>query len=229
MRGLQRLRCLTLYGCPLRALPDNFGGLHNLDELDIDLGANHRKPTISKLPDSFSKLSNLTFLRLKFFEDLQNLPSSIRGLQRLRILTLHWCPLQGLPYDFGQLHNLDKLDIDLDANHDKPTIFKLPSSLIKSSNLTVLKLTNFKDLQELLLSITRLVILQLFKMASIKVQSLPSYIKHSTKLMVLRLEHMNLLQNLPDSFSSFKRLNTLDLVYNRDLIELPKALEKCKL
>ena len=214
---------MTLHRCPLRALPDDFGRLHNLDELCIELSAKHHKPTISKLPDSLWELSKLTLLRLTNFKDLEELPSSMMRLQRLRSLTLHGCPLQGLPDDFGRLCNLDELDIDLGANHHKPTTSKLPDSFSNLSYLTRLRLTNFKDLHELPLSCTDLVMLHHFEICSSNVQSLPSYIEHLTKLKILRLEQINLLQKLPDSFSSLKQLETLDLVFNRDLIELPNG------
>jgi Leucine-rich repeat (LRR) protein len=223
MKGLQRLRFLTLHACPLQALPDDFGRLHNLEELDIDLGADHHKPTISKFPDSFSGLSNLTKLILTNFKDLHDMPSPMMGLQQLHTLTLHACPLQALPDDFGRLHSLQDLYIDLGANHHRATISKLPDSFSGLSNLTNLTLKNFKDLHELPLSITGLVMLHHFEMCYSTIQSLPSYIKHFTNLMALRLEKINSLQKLPNSLSSLKRLRNLDLVFNRDLIELPNG------
>jgi Leucine-rich repeat (LRR) protein len=223
MMGLQRLWFLTLHACPLRAFPDDFGRLHSLKELNIDLGANHHKPTISKLPDSFSELSNLTKLKLRNFKYLHDMPSSMMGLQRLRILSLYACPLQALPDDFGRFHKLEQLNIDLGANHHKPTISKLPDSFSGLSNLTNLTLKNFKDLHELPLSITGLVMLHHFKMCSSTIQSLPSYVKDFTNLTELRLEKINSLQKLPDSLSSLKRLRNLDSILNRDLVELPNG------
>ena len=214
--GLMNLISLTIDNCPLRALPDDFGRLHNLQSLDIDLGANHHKPIISILPDSLSELSNLTSLTLTNFKDLQELPSSMMGLQRLRFLTLHGCPLQALRNDFGRLHNLNTLDIDLGDHHHKPTISKLPDSFSELSNLTSLTLTNFKDLQELPSSMMGLQRLWFLKLHGCPLQALPDDFGWLLNLDELDIDlganhDKPTISIFPDSFSELSNLTPFDI------------------
>ena len=203
-------------------VPDNFGQLHHLDWLNNDLGADHHKPTISKLPDSFLKLSNLQRLRLKNFKDLEELPSSIMGLQKLRSLDLHGCPIQGLPYDSGRLPNLDSLDIDLGAIYHKPAISKLPDAFSKLSNLRYLNLTNFKGLQELPSSMMGLQKLHSLKLYGCPLRALPDDFGQLHNLEYLYIDlgtkhHKPTVSKLPDSFSKLSKLALLTLTNFKDL------------
>jgi hypothetical protein len=88
----------------LEFLPTEFGKLKKLDEFWADA------TSLSRLPHSFSQLSNLEDLHLHKCEKIQELPS-MSGLRKLKLFHMGHIGVQTLPEDFGHLQNLVDLHL----------------------------------------------------------------------------------------------------------------------
>jgi Leucine-rich repeat (LRR) protein len=142
----------------LESLPEEFGKLQRLDEFWADA------TSLSKLPHSFSKLSNLEDLHLHKCEKIQELPS-MNGLVKLKLFHMGHIGVQTLPEDFGHLQNLVNLHLYECKNlqtlpqsfgflrlqrlrmNDNPKLEMLPEGFGRFLfNLSVLDLTGSKSL-----------------------------------------------------------------------------------
>ncbi|CAK9868212.1 unnamed protein product [Sphagnum jensenii] len=160
---LSKLEKLWLTNCTkLKFLPPEFGKLQRLDEFWADA------TSLSRLPHSFSQLSNLEDLHLHKCEKIQELPSmnfgrlsaltrlqlqynymvslpkGFKELQALVFLEMHHCPnlvdVQGLPW------SLEYLDLG-----DCPKLIDIPSlrNLHSLKSLILCNCTSLTQLQDL--------------------------------------------------------------------------------
>ena len=123
--------CLFLGNNNLISLPESFGQLNNLRQLNLD------DNRLTTLPESFGQLNNLSALSLNN-NKLTALPESFVQINTLETLFLNNNRLATLPESFSQLSKLDKLNL----NNNNLTI--LPESFGLLSNLRQLNLDNNK-------------------------------------------------------------------------------------
>ena len=182
----------------------------NLKELELNLSSNQ----LETLPESFSNLSNLTWLNLSF-NQLATLPESFSNLSSLTWLNLNSNQVKIFPKSATNLSNLTTLY--LRSNQ----LETLPDSFSNLSNLTWLDLSS-NQLETLPDSFSNLSNLTTLYLSDNQLSSLPEAIGNLCNLRELDLSS-NQLETLPDSFSSLSNLTTLYLSYNQ-LSTLPKTI-----
>lgn len=147
------LKILDVSGNKLVTLPDSICHCRSLVELDAGFNK------LSYLPTNIGyELVNLKRLSLSF-NKLRSLPTSIGEMKSLRLLDVHFNELHVLPRSFGNLTNLEILNLsnnfsdlttlpdtigdlinlkELDLSNNQ--IHELPDTISRLDNLTVLKL-----------------------------------------------------------------------------------------
>jgi Leucine-rich repeat (LRR) protein len=126
---------ILVTGCALH----NISRLSRLNSLSIYFA------DIQELPDSFSKLTVLTSLRLGRCDSLQQLPDTLGQLTALRHLDLGGCErLQQLPDTIGQLTALSSLGLD-GCN----SLQQLPDTISQLTSLALLNIAFCSSLQQL--------------------------------------------------------------------------------
>lgn len=147
------LKILDISGNKLVTLPDSICHCRSLVELDAGFNK------LSYLPTNIGyELVNLKRLSLSF-NKLRSLPTSVGEMKSLRLLDVHFNELHGLPRSFGNLTNLEILNLsnnfsdltklpdtigdlinlkELDLSNNQ--IHELPDTISRLDNLTVLKL-----------------------------------------------------------------------------------------
>lgn len=110
-------------------LPESIGRLSNLRFLSL------YNTKINTLPDAIGQLSNLQHLSL-IGTPITALPESIGQLSKLQTLCLSFTKINTLPESIGQLSNLQSLDLSYTK------IKSLPASIGQLSKLEVLALEN---------------------------------------------------------------------------------------
>jgi Leucine-rich repeat (LRR) protein len=126
--SLQRLEKFSMYGeskksLPLKELPQCFGNLKKLKELQID------NLNIESLPDSFSNLSSIETINIENTKNLKQLPENFGNLTTLKNLNLSYTPIKNLPSDFGNLATLQNLNLT------STSLTALPENFGKMNNL----------------------------------------------------------------------------------------------
>ncbi|MHA1310625.1 MAG: leucine-rich repeat domain-containing protein [Candidatus Helarchaeota archaeon] len=198
---------LGLYECRLKNLPESFGSLKSLQELDL------QDNQLTTLPDSFGNLKSLQTLRIHN-NKLENLPDSFGNLKSLQTLRIHNNKLENLPESFGDLKSLQELELQYNQLTTLPDSFGNLKSL-QELNLWNNKLTtlpesfgNLKSLQELELRCNQLT-------------TLPESFGDLKSLQTLKI-YNNKLTTLPESFGDLKSLQELELRCNQ-LTTLPES------
>ena len=216
---LSSIKVLDLKANHITSLPISFGGLTNLEYLDLgyfEMGTRMNK--ISDLGPDFGKLKKLKYLNLAG-NVLQTLPEGFSGLTELTELNLGLNKLPGLPISVTQLSNLAKLDLSLND------VSVIPAQVSNLANLEELNLQgNFfnkpeKKIKTLPAEICQLKNLKVLNLKDNVIEQLPDAIGSLSKLEKLDLRD-NLLSALPASFTQLSNLKWLDLKAN-DLGELP--------
>ena len=123
--NLTALIYLTLQDIQQPALPESFGNLISLEDLDLN-------GEFTSLPESFENLSNLENLDLN--GELISLPDGFGNLGSLENLNLSGNQLTSLPEGFGNLGSLENLNL---ASNE---LTSLPESFINISISDVLYL-----------------------------------------------------------------------------------------
>lgn len=198
---LPELRVLVLNDGGYSALPSAVGNLTALDSFTC------RNNNIKSLPETFTKLKNLSYLCLEhnayLYDD--DLYERLKGMQ-VRTLDLSACGLLELNGKIGEVRSLQSLDL---AVNDIKT---LPASFSQLGNLEVLSLQqnlslNLVDISKTLAGLAKLNTLYIDQCG---LASLPVEIGSLTGLKVLSLRE-NVLTSLPATFTSLKNLEELYL------------------
>lgn len=192
----------------LTSIPESFGNLTHLEELNLSYNK------LSHLPTSIGNLKKLRKLNL-LFNKLVSLPDSITDLENLVMLHIDINELCTLPNCIGKLKNLTKLSLFSNS------LLFLPYSIGDLKNLTILNLYN-NQLRSLPSSIKNLQNLTKLYLSKNFFESLPNTIGNLTNLTTLDLS-TNHLQSLPDAIGNLTNLTTLDLSSNH-LRSLPDAI-----
>ncbi|NXK87957.1 LRRC7 protein, partial [Formicarius rufipectus] len=169
---------------------------------------------VSKLPDGFTQLLNLTQLYLND-AFLEFLPANFGRLVKLRILELRENHLKTLPKSMHKLTQLERLDL---GNNE---FSELPEVLEQIQNLKELWMDN-NSLQVLPGSIGKLKQLVYLDVSKNRIETVDLDISGCEGLEDLLLSS-NMLQQLPDSIGLLKRLTTLKVDDNQ-LTILPNAI-----
>ncbi|XP_077215624.1 plant intracellular Ras-group-related LRR protein 9-like [Tasmannia lanceolata] len=129
---LLNLKILDVSGNKLKALPDSISHCRSLVELDASFNA------LTYLPTNIGyELVNLEKLFVQL-NKIRSLPTSVCEMRSLRHLDVHFNELRGLPYGFGNLTNLETLN--LSSNFSDLT--ELPLTIGNLTNLKELDLSN---------------------------------------------------------------------------------------
>ncbi|XP_048140796.1 disease resistance protein L6-like [Rhodamnia argentea] len=140
-----KLKCLidlTIYDCKIEDLPEEIGGLVNLQQFSV-----HFCP-VKKLPDSIWKLKALRKLILRSFPHFAtiswNLPDAIANLQKLEVLQVNNLSLEGqLPSGIGSLPFLRILNLS------ETRVSEVPKTVSMLSHLERLELRECDEIREL--------------------------------------------------------------------------------
>ncbi|MFX0081524.1 MAG: leucine-rich repeat domain-containing protein [Candidatus Hodarchaeota archaeon] len=234
-KNLQTLAYLNLRYNQLTVIPPSIGTLKNLKKLDLK---NNR---LENLPPSIGNLSSLEVLNLHG-NRLNTLPSSLKELYSLQKLKLGLNNLNSVPKWIKNLSSLQKLS--LGGNKSLPKIEEwfdflppiselnlydnnikvLPESIGSLDSLEVLILPN-NHISTLPESFKNLTSLKKLDLSWNNITTLPGWIDSFSNLEELNLRG-NQLSDLPESISSLHSLKTLDITLNKNIIQLPKDLEK---
>ncbi len=177
-----------LDGCnnELRRLPDSFGSLASLKKVDL------RNNKLEGLPDSIGGLNNLEELNLKS-NNVKVVPEAIGELRRLKTLNLAKNNLSSIPKTIGRLNSLEILSVG-DNNLDE-----IPDSIGKLKNLEILDLSNNSIRNRTLPnSLKNLVSLRKLSLVGNPIDKLPEFVYGLPKLTILHLRNTKIgnLQNL---------------------------------
>ncbi|TVK90639.1 Leucine-rich repeat-containing protein 7 [Bagarius yarrelli] len=197
----------TIVDC-IQEFPDNIKCCKCLSVVEASVNP------ITKLPDGFTQLLNLTQL---FLNDafLEYLPTNFGRLSKLRILELRENHLKTMPKSIHRLSQLERLD--LGSNE----FTELPEVLEQIHNLKELWLDN-NSLQTIPGSIGKLRQLRYLDLAKNRIESLDADISGCESLEDLLLSS-NMLQQLPDTIGMLKKLTTLKVDDNQ-LTSLPNTI-----
>lgn len=245
---LKRLQELSLNDCELlESLPDGIVSLSNLKAFSMDnckmitelplefgnLGALVKfsaqgASRLTCLPKSFSRLTCLEELWLWNCPAFSELPNSVKGLRKLRIIHVNNTGLKQLPDDFGELESLVECHLNennllqcLPESFGKLRLLQF-LSLIKCRNLRTLS-SNFGELQ----SLTSLNLEE----CPIADGDLPVNFGRLKRLQSLYMKHAKM-TTLPEGFRELTALALLDVQESPDLADveaLPAFLEGLEL
>lgn len=104
--GFEKLEQLEIYSTALTELPKTIGNLSNLRVLNILCGK-----TIA-VPDSYSSLKKLTYLRIVGSSVLTKFPNCIMGMDNLSILDIDVRNVKEIPDEISNLKNLKILNLN---------------------------------------------------------------------------------------------------------------------
>ncbi|KAL8090834.1 disease resistance protein RML1A-like isoform X2 [Apium graveolens] len=225
--SLRALEVLNVNDCRgLEALPAELGTIESLKELRAE------RLSVSKLPDSIGRLSNLVELSLGGNKNLEILADSICSLRALEVLSVGNCrKLEALPTELGSIESLKML------RAGSLSVSTLPDSIGCLSNLVELNLGYNTNLETLPDSICHLRSLEILDISDCeKLEELPDQLGMITCLRKLKLSNDTMLRVLPD-ISRLLNIEGLNLDYCSNLLSisgLPLNLESisaqwCKL
>lgn len=150
---LKYLYCLSITDGNIKELPESFSKLESLWFLKF----NDMDPEFN-YSLLFERISNLKInsLYLTYNRYLKTLPSNVGSLKNLKTLSLISSSVSSLPPEIGELYSLEKLDVS------ETLLDTLPSSIVNLKNLnTLILLAEFKSLPQILLKLTWLRELQI--------------------------------------------------------------------
>jgi len=208
--NLSHLKVLHVLWNKLEELPENFGNLTALEELDIDgtWSTNDNKPLgneISQLPESFCELKNLKIFNCEA-NGLLSLPDNFGQLTSLRKLKLTQNRLSKLPESIGGLINVEKFY--LRSNR----ISNIPLSFCNLEKIKELDLA-YNKIEKIPACIDQLKSIKTLLLGGNNITEIPSTISNLGSLDILWLEK-NQLSHIPEEISKLN-LNKLDLRDNQ--------------
>jgi len=198
-----KLEILKLFSNKPINLPNSFGNLSSLYELDI------RAPAI-KIPESFGKLALLEEINLS--TDDVTLPKSIGGLRSLKKLYLD--AIRRIPDSIGNCKNLEDVAIDSDK------LTALPQSFCKLKKLRVLRLDTFA-LKTLPAAFGNLASLEHLDIFSGALRNFPESMSRLKKLKRIGLDAYNVIE-IPASFKKLSYVKNLQIDIGKKEPVLPQ-------
>ncbi|XP_038891316.1 plant intracellular Ras-group-related LRR protein 3 [Benincasa hispida] len=208
---LRRLIELNLSHNQLEVLPDSIAGLQKLQRLDISSNL------LESLPDSIGLLVNLKVVIVSG-NKLKVLPETITGCSSLVELDASFNNLQSLPINIGYgLVNLERLSIQLNQ------ICYLPTSICQLRSLRYFD-AHFNKLHALPPAIGRLTSLEVLNLSGNfnNLTEVPESISDLCNLKELDLSD-NQIRALPDTFGRLEKLIRLNMDQN-PLVIPPMAI-----
>ena len=233
---LDKLRALSLRGCGLSSIPQDFEILaRHIDKIFLNNNPLKNVPTalckcyklnylnlpkceIVALPEQFANLQNLQTLDLSE-NPLKNFPSALCKCLNLECLKLPKCELSTLPKQLVNLKNLETLDLSSNPLENIPLVlckcFNLKNLHLYGCKLSTLpeQFANLQNLQSLTLSCNQL-------------KNIPTALYKCTKLKHLSLRACYL-NALPEQLANLQNLEILDLNFNT-FDEFPQVIFELK-
>nr|XP_057928546.1 leucine-rich repeat-containing protein 7 isoform X10 [Doryrhamphus excisus] len=199
-------------GTGIQEFPDNIKCCKGLSVVEASVNP------ITKLPDGFTQLLNLTQL---FLNDafLEYLPANFGRLSKLRILELRENHLKTMPKSIHRLTQLERLDLGSNEFSEVPEVLE------QIHNLKELWMDN-NSLQSIPGSLGKLRQLRYLDLAKNRIENLDTDVSGCEALEDLLLSS-NMLQHLPDSIGMLKKLTTLKVDDNQ-LTSLPGTIGSAK-
>ncbi len=202
----------------LLEVSEQLGVLHTLKRLDLSIN------DIKVLPQSFSQLSELRYLRLdrNLHLDLVKIISVLSPLSGLAELDAQECNIDNLPLDIGKLTNLKRLDLKSDR------LTSLPLTFGDLANLEYLDLGyaemggHMNKISDLGPSFGHFKKLKYLNLSGNVLTSLPEGFAGLTDLEYLNIS-LNKLSAFPMPVTSLTKLQQLDLSLN-DIHAVPAQL-----
>lgn len=193
-----------LLGC-LRS--SNLRGLSSVTSMDISLAS-----ALSELPASFTALSSLQELRLRWV-DLTALPAARDGLQSMRTLRLRECSKLS---SIGPISSLTQLSI-----HGCGKLKRLPG-LAGMSSLQELDICRCGALEQLPNSISQLTQLTRLHLSHLPaMKALPEGLCGLTSLQELRVTNCGSIVSLPSHMQQLTALHSVSVILCNRLAHLP--------
>jgi hypothetical protein len=195
------LKKIDINATGLQSLPESIRLIRDLRELNII------NNPVTKLPESLSDLSQLRSLEIVRCSRLESLPdaliildsSGLRGLTRLKNLSLRWSGLRRVPDCVTHMYQLERLDLG------GSPLTGIPRDINK-----------LKKLQELNLERTN-------------IQELQPTVCELQKLKNLKLTNCTQLRALPQNLGQLQKLEELDLRGCHALTALPESIRQLPL
>lgn len=200
-----KLRVLRMVDCSnLLQLPENFGSLSSLQELNLQ-GCTKLK----ELPSSFENLSSLKLLNLSYCERLSKLPHGIGYLPSLVKLSLKRCAnLASIPESIGRLRSL-AFALDMSGCSTLTELPSLIGQLEYIRELNLCECSNLEELPESFRQLRNLVKLNLSNCSTLKELCHSFHLLSS--LRILDLSGCKMLEELPPGFGCLGSLQNLYL------------------
>ncbi|MFX0072208.1 MAG: GTP-binding protein [Candidatus Hermodarchaeota archaeon] len=180
LENLKSLKKLNLRCNPLNTVPEVVFKLKFLEDLDLSL------TNIKEIPDSIGNLTSLKSLNLEN-NWLTNIPKSIGNLKALQNLNLENNPISWLPISFSNLISIKKIHLESAPFEPRGYLIKLPKDFGDLRNLELLDLSShrLKSLPESFSNLKELKTLDLFNN---KFKALPNFIGNLQSLEELNVE-----------------------------------------
>ncbi len=210
---LTHLRQIHLEDCDLRVLPEHFGNLNQLQQLNLLY-----HPNLERLPDSLNNLGELQKLELRD-TGITELPP-INRLSQLKTLSINGTPLAAMPSGLSALSDLKHLMVT------RTNIREVPSTISNLMHLKTLSLSRSRHLREVPASIGNLSGLELLALNGCpELRAVPYSIGDLRNLKKLYLHDCPQLRTLPESIANLMpHLTRLDLDGCTSLQRLPECL-----
>ncbi|GLJ44526.1 hypothetical protein SUGI_0934850 [Cryptomeria japonica] len=203
----------------LQSFPTSIGSLEHLKKMALLGGLNSGEFKIRGLPEEFSNLQSLEHLELRYCTMLASLPTHFGDLTNLRHVDLYFCKqLTALPVSFKQLTQLQYLDLSVCLN------LTLKNDILENiTKLEVLKFTFCQKLHELPHKLTNQAYLRELYLDGTSIKELPANIDKLSKLEVLKVGSP-FLRSLPMSLGNLSCLTRLTINHCPKLKYLPESL-----
>lgn len=189
----------------LDSLPESFGEMKNLEDLDLSLLG------LTKLPQSFSNLTNLKTLDLRHSK-FDEFSKQILELSNLEFLNLKLSYLDSIPPEIRRLKKLKTLILDDNRFRD------FPVAVTELSNLESLSITssNISTIPREIDNLKKLKVLDLSSFWSYKRKNQITDISNLIKLSSLESLDLdwNRIERLPNNICELKNLKKLSLQSN---------------